>query len=76
MSRGLAFISFARTTTTQFEFIFRAWPRNPNFPTENAGADRLLFSLLPETVLCGGYYFLPSIHRRAEPCTWFLPSLD
>lgn len=76
MRRGLAFISFARTTSTQFEFIFRAWLRNPNFPTENAGPDRLLFGLLPETVLCGGYYFVPPVQRRAEPWTWSLPGLD
>jgi Dyp-type peroxidase family len=73
MQRGLAFIAFARTTSTQFEFIFRAWMRNPDFPQQGAGADRLLFNLLPETVLCGGYYFAPPVSKSTEPWTWILP---
>jgi hypothetical protein len=76
MRRGLAFISFARTTSTQFEFILRAWLRNPHFPTENAGTDRLLFNLLPETIPCGGYYFVPPVRDRNRPWTWSLPGLD
>lgn len=73
LQRGLAFIGFARTTSTQFEFIFRAWLRNPDFPQAGAGVDRLLFGTLPETVLCGGYYFVPPLRHRTQPWTWLLP---
>ena len=73
MQRGLAFISFARSISTQFEFIFRAWLRNPDFPQQGAGLDRLLFNVLPETVLCGGYYFVPPVRKSNEPWTWALP---
>jgi deferrochelatase/peroxidase EfeB len=73
IQRGLAFISFARSISTQFEFIFRAWLRNPDFPQQGAGLDRLLFNVLPETVLCGGYYFVPPVRKSIEPWTWALP---
>jgi Dyp-type peroxidase family len=76
LERGLAFISFARTTSTQFEFIFRAWLRNPEFPQPGTGPDRLLFGLLPETVHCGGYYFVPPVRRSNEPWTWVIPGLE
>jgi hypothetical protein len=72
MQRGLAFISFARSISTQFEFIVRAWLRNPDFPQQNTGPDRL-FNVLPETVLCGGYYFVPPVRKSTEPWTWVLP---
>lgn len=73
LERGLAFVSFARTTSTQFEFIFRAWLRNPDFPQPGTGLDRLISGTLPETVLCGGYYYVPAIGRANEPWTWRLP---
>jgi deferrochelatase/peroxidase EfeB len=73
LERGLAFISFARTTSTQFEFIFRAWLRNADFPHQGAGPDRLLFGTLPETVHCGGYYFVPAVRAAARPWDWVLP---
>jgi deferrochelatase/peroxidase EfeB len=73
LERGLAFISFARTTSTQFEFIFRAWLRNPDFPHQGAGADRLLFGTLPETVHCGGYYFVPATRTASRPWEWIVP---
>ena len=70
LRRGLAFIAFARTTSTQFEFIMRAWLRNPDFPTPGTGVD-LLLTTLPEAVRCGGYYFVPAIKNK--PWTWQLP---
>lgn len=76
LTRGLAFIAFARTTSTQFEFILRAWLRNKDFPHPDAGVDQLLFGLLPETVLCGGYYFVPPVRRAREPWTWAIPGVD
>lgn len=76
LQRGLAFVSFARTLSTQFEFIFRAWIRNPDFPRPNSGADQLLFGLLPEVVLCGGYYFVPPVRHANQPWTWNLPEAE
>jgi Dyp-type peroxidase family len=72
LRRGLAFIAFARTTSTQFEFIVRAWLRNPDFPDQGAGQDQLV-AALPESILCGGYYFVPAVRR--EPWTWVLPDM-
>lgn len=71
MQRGLLFVCFARTISTQFEFIFRAWIKNENFPRPGAGKDRLL--AFDDPVLCGGYYFVPPIEHRARPWTWVLP---
>ena len=73
MRRGLVFVSFARTISTQFEFIFRAWLRNPDFPQPGTGVDHL-FNMLPEQVLCGGYYFVLPLHYRTQPWTWSLPT--
>lgn len=70
--RGLLFISFGRTLSTQFEFIFRAWMRNPNFPTEGAGPDRLF--KFENQVLAGGYYFVPPLEHRTKPWSWIIPS--
>ena len=72
IDRGLLFVAFARTITTQFEFIFRAWMRNPNFPAMGSGADRL-FSFEP-TVLAGGYYFVPPLEVKGQPWTWIVPA--
>lgn len=73
LRRGLAFIAFARTISTQFEFTFRAQLRNPDFPEPGAGPDQLLFGTLSDTVLCGGYYFVPPLEEPTEPWTWRLP---
>jgi deferrochelatase/peroxidase EfeB len=70
MQRGLAFIAFARTTSTQFEFVFRAWLQNTDFPQQQTGPDQLLFSSLPETVLHGGYYFVPPV--KHDQWTWIV----
>jgi deferrochelatase/peroxidase EfeB len=71
MQRGLMFVCFGRTISTQFEFIFRAWIKNENFPRPGAGKDRLLAFDAP--VLLGGYYFVPPIEHRGQPWTWVLP---
>jgi deferrochelatase/peroxidase EfeB len=73
LTRGLAFIAFARTISTQFEFIFRGWMRNPDFPEQGSGLDALLFERLGEKVLGGGYYFVPPVKDKAKPWTWDLP---
>ena len=72
LQRGLVFICFARTTSTQPEFILRAWLRNPNFPVPDAGADQLL--AFDTTVLAGGYFFVPPLAHRNRPWTWTLPT--
>lgn len=73
LQRGLIFISFGRSITTQFEFIVRAWMRNKDFPIPGAGVDPL-FAKVGETVLGGGYYFVPPLEKKTEPWTWKLPS--
>jgi deferrochelatase/peroxidase EfeB len=70
--RGLVFVSFARTITTQFEFITRAWTNNPNFPFPGAGVDALRAF---ETVLCGGYFFVPALRRPSQPWSWVVPAV-
>jgi deferrochelatase/peroxidase EfeB len=72
LRRGLIFICFARTISTQFEFIVRGWMRNPDFPTQGAGVDQL-FGKLAEQVLGGGYYFVPPLEHKTQPWTWKLP---
>jgi deferrochelatase/peroxidase EfeB len=73
LQRGLLFIAFARTISTQFEFIMRGWIKNPNFPQPNTGVDHLL-SRFEKEVLCGGYYFAPPLSRVREPWSWIVPS--
>jgi deferrochelatase/peroxidase EfeB len=72
LRRGLIFICFARTISTQFEFIVRGWMRNPDFPTQGAGVDQL-FGKLGEQVLGGGYYFVPPLEHKTQPWTWKVP---
>jgi deferrochelatase/peroxidase EfeB len=71
LRRGLVFVAFARTISTQFEFITRAWTTNPNFPQPGTGIDQLRQF---ETVLCGGYFFVPPLSATCEPWSWVLPS--
>jgi deferrochelatase/peroxidase EfeB len=68
--RGLVFICFGRTITTQFEFITCGWTTNPNFPQPGAGVDALRQF---EHVLCGGYFFAPPLARSNQPWSWKLP---
>jgi deferrochelatase/peroxidase EfeB len=71
LRRGLIFLCFARTISTQFEFIFRAWLTNPNFPRPGAGIDRL--RAFDNRVLAGGYYFVPPLEKAHEPWSWHVP---
>jgi deferrochelatase/peroxidase EfeB len=70
LERGLIFVGFSRTISTQFEFAVRAWMRNPDFPTPGAGTDGLLGY---EQVLCGGYFFMPPLEHKLDPTSWRLP---
>jgi len=71
MKRGLVFACYARTITTQFEFITRAWTTNPNFPTPDAGVDA--FRQFESSILSGGYFFVPPIEHGSQPWTWIVP---
>lgn len=70
--RGLVFVCFGRTITTQFEFITRAWTTNPNFPRPGAGVDLLRQF---ETVLGRGYFFVPPLRHARQPWSWVVPEL-
>lgn len=72
LQRGLVFVAFGRSITTQFEFIVRAWMRNPNFPFPGAEVDPL-FSKVGEQILGGGYYFVPPLEHKTRPWSWILP---
>jgi hypothetical protein len=71
IDRGLLFIAFGRTISTQFEFIFRGWMRNPNFPTSGSGVDALFN--FEKQVVCGGYYFVPPLTDPCNPSSWLIP---
>lgn len=66
LGRGLLFLGFARSLTTQPEFVRRAWINNHNFPTSGAGRDQLLF---------GGYYFVPPLTKPRDLTSWTLPTV-
>lgn len=70
LSRGLVFVCFARTISTQFEFITRAWTTNPDFPHPGAGVDALRGF---EHVLAGGYFFVPALEHETRPWSWRVP---
>lgn len=69
--RGLVFVSFGRTITTQFEFITRGWTTNPNFPAPGAGVDT--FRQFELEILSGGYFFIPPVEHAEQPWTWIIP---
>jgi Dyp-type peroxidase family len=69
--RGLLFICFGRTLSSQFEFITRAWTVNPDFPRPGAGVDALRQF---EHVLCGGYFFVPPLEHKSDPWSWVVPA--
>jgi Dyp-type peroxidase family len=71
MRRGLIFQSFSRSTSTQIEFILRAWMFNPDFPQQGLGTD-LLAAFFTNT-LVGGYYFIPPLQHRHDPVSWAIP---
>jgi Dyp-type peroxidase family len=70
MQRGLVFVCFGRSISTQFEFIERAWLVNPHFPEANTGVDLLRQF---ESVLCGGYFFVPAVRHARQPWSWVVP---
>jgi deferrochelatase/peroxidase EfeB len=71
LGRGLLFVAFARSLSTQFEFIVRAWLNNPNFPNPGTGADALAQFIAP--AISGGYYFAPPLQEPGRPETWWVP---
>lgn len=71
LRRGLIFLCFGRTISTQFEFMTRAWLINPNFPRPGAGVDRL--RAFDSQVLTGGYYFVPPLDKAHQPWSWHVP---
>ncbi len=71
LSRGLVFICFGRSLSTQFEFITRAWLTNPDFPTPGAGVDALRG--FETAVIAGGWYFVPPLEHKTQPWTWLMP---
>jgi len=73
IDRGLLFIAYGRSISAQFEFIFRAWMRNADFPTAGIGQDAL-FSFEKE-VVAGGYYFVPPLSHPHQPWSWLLPGV-
>jgi deferrochelatase/peroxidase EfeB len=73
LQRGLLFIAFGRTLSSQAEFIMRAWLKNSDFPQPNSGIDPIL--ALETQVLCGGYYFVPPVADRGQPWNWVVPGV-
>lgn len=71
LQRGLTFISFSRSLSTQVEFVVAGWLMNPNFPHPGAGVDPVL--TYQTSVLNGGYYFMPAITDSQDPASWVLP---
>jgi deferrochelatase/peroxidase EfeB len=71
ISRGVLFVCFGRTISTQFEFITRAWTTNPDFPRPGSGLDALRAY---ERVLSGGYFFVPPIADAKQPWSWVVPA--
>lgn len=70
LGRGLIFIAFGRTLSTQVEFGRRAWINNENFPQNGAGRDLLLSRFVAPRLLCGGYYFVPPLGQKSQPWSW------
>lgn len=70
LGRGLVFIAFGRTLSTQVEFVQRAWINNPNFPQSGAGRDLLLDRFVQPRLVSGGFYFVPPLTKASEPWSW------
>jgi Dyp-type peroxidase family len=70
LARGLVFIAFGRTLSTQAEFIRRAWINNKDFPHVGAGPDLLMSRFIESRLVCGGYYFVPPLEHEHEPWSW------
>lgn len=74
MTRGLIFLAFGRSLTTQHEFVRRAWIDNPNFPTVGAGQDQFLSRFTSRPLESGGYYFMPPLTKASDKASWRLPA--
>ena len=73
LQRGLLFVAFGRSLSSQAEFIMRAWLKNTNFPVPNSGIDPIL--ALETQVLAGGYYFVLPVADPTQPWNWQVPGL-
>ena len=73
LERGLLFVAFGRSLSTQVEFIMRAWLKNANFPQPSTGVDPLL--AMETSVLAGGYYFVPPVADPTQPWNVQVPSV-
>jgi Dyp-type peroxidase family len=74
LGRGLVFMAFARSLTTQHEFVRRAWINNPNFPQTGAGPDQFLATYVDQQIDSGGYYFAPPLTKQSDKASWRLPA--
>lgn len=72
--RGLVFLCYGRTLSTQFEFITCGWTTNPNFPAPGTGVD--LLRAFDSDVLAGGYYFVPPLDDHRHPWSWHIPAAE
>lgn len=72
LGRGLVFIAFGRTLSTQVEFVQRAWTNNPNFPQNGAGRDLLLERFVQPRLLVGGFYFASPLKKGSQPWSWVI----
>jgi Dyp-type peroxidase family len=70
LARGLAFIAFGRSLSTQVEFVQRGWINNPDFPHVGAGKDLLLARFVQPRLVAGGFYFVPPLSHHTQPWTW------
>jgi Dyp-type peroxidase family len=73
LALGLVFIAFARSLTTQHEFVRRAWINNPDFPSVGVGTDGFLTTYVNRQLLAGGYYFVPPLTKITDRSSWLLP---
>lgn len=73
LRRGLIFLAYGRTISTQFEFITRAWLTNPNFPQSSPATGSDLLRQFDGDVLAGGYYFVPPLDHASQPWSWHVP---
>lgn len=73
LRRGLIFIAFARTVSTQFEFITRGWLTNDDFPSADPSTGPDLLREFDKPVLAGGYYFVPPLEHPHDPWSWIVP---
>jgi deferrochelatase/peroxidase EfeB len=73
--RGLVFMAFARSLTTQPEFVRRAWINNRDFPQTGSGVDHFLGTYVDQQIESGGYYFAPPLTKASDKASWRLPAV-